>query len=145
MDVLDVNTSDLLMTSCPQMVGCDNKDRLYQWVMSVLVPHTSPVAFNSVSSSVWGMSVSEISRRVIYTVRRGRKHVGGRRGEEPRSLMLRLGLFCYLHVVSHHLTDSIGEVKISYCYFPFPHQTWLEVLSQNPSDVRSVVVQCTGA
>lgn len=48
------------------------------------------------------------------TTRRGWKHVGGRQGKEPRSLMSRLGLFCYLHVVSHHLTDSLGEVNISY-------------------------------
>ena len=29
LDVLDVNTSDLLTPRCPQMVGCNNKDRLY--------------------------------------------------------------------------------------------------------------------
>ena len=145
LDVLDVNTSDLLTPRCPQMVGCDNKDRLYQWVMSILVPHTPPVAFNSVSSSMWGMSVSEIPRRVVDTARRGQKHVGGRRGKEPRSLMLRLGLFCYLHVVSHRLTDSLGEAKISYYHFTFPRETWLEALSQKPLNVHSVVVQYTGA
>ena len=87
----------------PQMVGCDDDDCLYQWVMSILVPYVPPASSNSFSSSIWGALVSKNPHRVVGTVlnvsldviRNKQWRHRGKEGKRTLVTDVRLGLFYY--------------------------------------------------
>lgn len=92
-----------LMIRRPQMVGCDDDDCLYQWVMSILVPCVPPASPNSFSSSIWGALVSKNPHRVVGTVlnvsldviRNKQWRHRGKEGKRTLATDVCLGLFYY--------------------------------------------------
>jgi len=80
----------------PQMVGCDDDQCQFQWVMFTPVLHCVPlVVLISLSSSMWGVLVLKIPRRVVGTVLRAlpdavRNTQEGHQGKEGRRTLERL-------------------------------------------------------
>ena len=104
----------------PQMVGCDDEDCRFQWVMSIPRPRASPVALNSFFSSTWGVLVSKIPQRVVGTVLSVppdavRNTLGGHQGKEGKRTLVtdvsfRVSYVVVLHVVLCSLCQLITSL-----------------------------------